>query len=248
MNCHLRQGPESIDNRFENGRAGWRGQLGLDRHVGQRDALEQLGGPRRRHRANAVGDADRAPSGRNPAGDDLIGPQHVKADRGADDIDNRVDRADFVKMDPVDRRSVHAGLGLRDGAENPPCQVFLGLCDPLRPVDDFMNVRQVAMGVLRRMLDAHVGRSKSAFDDRLSAELDPWQAERIDGFSNDGGIDAGVDQRGQRHVSADSSRAVEIGDAHDGAFPFERGRILPRFRRRVQDHSPQANRGERGER
>ena len=63
---------------------------------------------------------------RHRRADDPIDAEERQADRAADDVGDRIDRADFVKMDLADRRAVDFRLGLADAGEDPPGQVFLG--------------------------------------------------------------------------------------------------------------------------
>lgn len=74
------------------------------------------------------------------------------------------------------------------------------------------------MRVLLGMFDPHVRRSKAALDHRLRDQFDAFQAQGIDGRPEDGLIDAGVDQGGERHVAADAGRAIEIGNPHGTLF------------------------------
>ena len=97
------------------------------------------------------------------------------------------------------------------------------------PVDDRVDVGQMAVGVLFRVFDPHGRRAKTLLHDRVRGELHPLQAERIDRRADDRGIDARVDQRAQRHVAADSRRAVEIGDPHGGFFRLRGTDFTPRL-------------------
>ena len=64
----------------------------------------------------AVGDLDRALPGRHRRGHDALDAQQVPADRRADDVGDRIDRADLVEVDLLDRRAVDLGLGLGQAA------------------------------------------------------------------------------------------------------------------------------------
>ena len=44
-----------------------------------------------------------------------------------------------------------------------------------------------------------------------------WEAQGIDAGLNGGEFGAGVDEGPERHVAADSARAIEIGNSHEAA-------------------------------
>ena len=79
--------------------------------------VQQLGRRRRRNAAPPVGDLDEPVPRRHRRGDDAVDAQQVPADGRADDIGDRIDRADLVKMDLLDRRAVDFGLGLGRAGE-----------------------------------------------------------------------------------------------------------------------------------
>ena len=95
------------------------------RRRGQRNAPQQLGRGRRGNAAAAVGDLDEAGAGGHRRAHDRFDAQQVPADRRADDVGDRIDRADFVEVDLLDRRAVDLGLGLGQPAKDPLGQVFL---------------------------------------------------------------------------------------------------------------------------
>ena len=99
LDRHGRERAEALGHGRQDRRAGGRGQLHLDRRLGERDALEQLGRAGRGQGHPAVGRLDPAPAGRHRAGLEPLDAQQVEPDRRADDVDDRVDRADLVEMD-----------------------------------------------------------------------------------------------------------------------------------------------------
>ena len=138
-------GPKRLDQRGQDGGAGGRGQFAFDRRFGQRDAAEQFGGGRGGNAALAVGDLDRAPAGRHRRGHDAIHAQQVPAHGRADDVGNRVGRADLVKMNFFDRRAVDFGLGLGQPGEDASGEVLLPLVE-LSGVDHRQDVATDADG------------------------------------------------------------------------------------------------------
>ncbi len=178
----------------EDGGAGRRRQLALDHRLGQRDASEQFGRRRSGQRHPAVSRLDPAATGRHRAGLEPVDAQQIEPHRRADDVDDRVDRADLVEMDlrqidPVDLR-----LGLAELEEDPLGQILLaGRQDAL--VDDRFDVVQVAMDVLVRRDHIGIGRAKAAATDGLERQL-AGQPQAGHGLLDRPAIDAGIDQRG----------------------------------------------------
>ena len=111
--------------------------------------LQELGRRRGGQRHPAVRRLDPAPARRHRAGLEPVDAEQVEPDGRADDVDDRVDRADLVEVDlrqvdPVDRR-----LGLAELAEDPLGQLVLP-GGQAALVDDRLDVVQVAMRVLVR--------------------------------------------------------------------------------------------------
>ena len=135
------EGSEPFDDGGEDGGAGGGGHLALDHRLGQRDASEQFGRRRCGQWHPAVSGLDPAAAGRHRAGLEPVHAQQVEADRGADDVDDRVDRADFVEVDLGEVDAVNVRLGLAELQEDPLGQIFLaGRQDAL--VDDRFDVMQ----------------------------------------------------------------------------------------------------------
>ena len=160
---------EPLDDGRQDRGAGGRGQLALDHRLGQRHAAEQLGRGRGRQGHPPVSRLDPA---RGPGGTGLASnrstPSRSRPDRRADDIDDRIDRADLVEVDLRQVDPVHPRLGLAQLQEDPLGQVLL----PRRQdalVDDRLDVVPVAMGVLVRRDDLGIGGPEAAAADRLEA-------------------------------------------------------------------------------
>ena len=140
-------------------------------------------------------------------------PKQIEADRRADDVGNRIDGPDFVKMHFLDRRAVDLRLGLGQLAEDPRGQFAL----PRREraaVDHRRDVVQMAMLVLRLVLDGDLRRAKAALLHFAGHEPAARQAQRIDAGLDRGQVGAGIDERAERHVAADSAGTIEIGNSH----------------------------------
>ena len=140
-----------------------------------------------------MGDLDEAVPGRHRRANDAFDAQQIEADRRADDVGNRIDGADFVKMHFLDRRAVHLGLGLGQLVEDPRGQLAV----PRREraaVDHRRDVVQMAMRVLRLVLDGDLRRAEAALLDFARHEPASWQAQRIDAGLNRGQVGPGVDE------------------------------------------------------
>jgi hypothetical protein len=75
-------------------------------------------------------------------------------------------------------------------------------------------VVQMAMLVLRLVLDLDLGRSEAALFDFARHESAAWQAERIDGRLYFCQGRARIDQRAERHIAADSASTIEVSNPH----------------------------------
>ena len=180
--------------------------------LGQRNALEDLGRGGRGQGHPAVGGLDPALAGRNGAGLEAIHAQQVQPHRRADDVDDRIDRADLVKMDLREVDAVHLGLGLAQPQEDPLGQVFLA-GGQAAGVDDGLDVVPVPVGVLVRGVHLGVGGPEASLAHGLERDM-PGKTQARHGLLDGPGIDPGVHQSAQGHVSRDAAEAVEIADSH----------------------------------
>ncbi len=155
---------------------------------------------------------DPAATGRQRAGLEPVHAQQVQPDRRAGDVDDRVDRADLVKMDLGQLDPVDLGLGLAQLEEDPPGEVLLPRGQDAL-VEDRLDVVPVAMGVLMGGDDLGVGRPETAALHGLERQL-TGQAQAGHRLLDRPAIDTGIDQRRQRHVARDAAEAVEVSDSH----------------------------------
>ena len=142
-----RQRSEPFDDGGQDRGPRGRGQLPLDHRLGQRHAAEDLGRGRRRQGHPAVSRLDPAPARRDRAGLEAIDAQQVQADGRADDVDDRIDRTDFVEVDLRQVDAVDLRLGLAQLEEDSLGQVLLP-GGQAALVDDRLDVVPVAMDVL----------------------------------------------------------------------------------------------------
>jgi hypothetical protein len=161
-----------------------------------------------------MSDSHLAAARRNGAGNDFVGPQKIKPNRRGDDVNDRIDRSDFVEVNLVDRRAMHFGFGGRNGFEDSPGEILLPGRKRVGELNDCIDIGQMPMRVLFGMFDREVNRPKTAAHHRLRYEFDSRQAQGIDGGTKRAGIDASINQRRDGHIAADAGRTVEIREAH----------------------------------
>ena len=157
----------------------------------------------------------------------------MDADGGHDNIDDRIDCTDLVKMNFVDKFSVEAGLGFGDAVKDLEGGLFDGGSEvgvleegtnlsPRATVLVFMRVVvrvRVVMGVVfvrGFYKEACTGQSTSdrslRFQDHFCREV-----KTLDSVLKEGEGHAEVEEGGSKHVSADSGRTIEMemGSEHD---------------------------------
>ena len=156
----------------------------------------------------------------------------MEADGSYDDIHDRIDRTDLVKMDFVDRFSVETGLGFGDTVKDLEGGLFDGGSEvgvfekgtdlsPRATVFVLMGVIvgvRVVMGIVFvRSFDKKAGAGQATserslrFQDHFFREV-----EALDGVLKEREGDAEVEQGGREHVPADAGGAIEmeVGGGH----------------------------------
>src|SRR5262249_42870198 len=122
-----------------------------------------------------------------------------------------------VEVDLFQRHAMHGCLGLCEPAEDAKSQVALFSCETAA-LQDLLDLGQKAMAVFLRRLDAHVGGREPTLPHLLDFQLN-GQAERTNPLPDRLGIDAAIDEGGQRHVTADAAETVEMSRFHCEEFP-----------------------------
>ncbi len=206
---------ELIDDDLDDGRSGGRGEFGLDRHIDERHTFEEFGGAGRGDRADAVGDLGPSVPRWDRAANDFVHTEQREADRGGRDIDDGVDRADFVKVNLLGSRAMHGRFGFGHGGEDAKCEIALVIGQHFRAVDDLLDISQVAVSVLFRVFDAEMLRAEAASQNFFHVERDTGQLERVDSRFDRGEIDARIDECRHGHVAADSRSTVQIRNSHE---------------------------------
>ena len=109
---HRRHGTERRRIARDQQRAGRRHEFALNAGGIYRRPAEQLHGGRRRNRKVAVRRLHHAAADVQRRADDAIGTEPLHRKDGADDVDDRVERADLVQMNLLDRNLVDGRFGL----------------------------------------------------------------------------------------------------------------------------------------
>ena len=214
---HLRQsgGEAACESRYDAG-AGRRRHLHLVVGLRDRQPAHHLERGRRRDRIQAVIAAHRSRSERHGGAVYVIGIERIERERDADHVDDRIDRADFVKMHLFERNAVNFAFGDADFFENGQAV----RCNPLVKAGGFDHPHDVRiMAMMRRRLvriehDVHFQSGNAFFVHPF-----PFQRERFDANFLQLGFDvspvgARIDERGQRHVAANARETIEIDDSH----------------------------------
>ena len=91
--------------------------------------------------------------GRNGIADDSVNSQQIKCDSHANDIDDRINRPDFMEMDFFDRRSMNAGFSFGHRQKHLQRQLFLPRSQASGLFDNAANVGEVPVSMLFGMID-----------------------------------------------------------------------------------------------
>jgi len=133
----------------------------------------------------------------------------VEAGGSANDVDDRVDRADLVKRDFVERDPMHLGLGLGEPAKHGSGQGF----DPAvqaRGHEQLVDRAVATIGLGGRDHYVEFGAADGSTPRALQLEREAREAERRHALLDDLKRHAEIDQRRDRHVAGDAAERVEI--------------------------------------
>ncbi len=207
FDAHRRKRAVSVDKRGQNCGAGRRREFRFHVRFRERHPLQEFSGRGGWNTATAVLDLNEPTPRRHGRAKDSIDAKQVPADCGAADIGNRIDRADFVEMNFADRRPVNLGLGFTEFREDALGQILLPRRQR-RGVNHVRNVVQMSVGMFRLMLDRHLRSTEPLpFHFRLHQPAG-GQLQRIDSRLNSAQFHAGIHQRAQRHITADTAQAI----------------------------------------
>ena len=147
--------------------------------------------------------------------DHSINTEQVKSDSDADDVNNRIDRPNFVEVNLFDRRTVNASFGFSHSQKHLQSQLSLARRQRGSLFDNPADVRVMAVSMLFRMINENMQRSKAAFDDGLDTDDHIREIQRSNCRANFIGIGSCIDQGREGHVSTETCGAFKPGDSHE---------------------------------
>jgi hypothetical protein len=141
---------------------------------------------------------------------EFVDAEKFEADAGADDVDDGIDRADFVKMDLLDGQVVDFGFGFGEAGED-FAGAFGGAGRELRFFNAIQNDRKPAVVMAFGGRDMHVRGENLAALHFFRGDGPAFETKFAQLGFDGAQIGAGVDQRAEDHVAADAGEAIEIG-------------------------------------
>ncbi len=143
----------------------------------------------------------------------------LEAPRSADNINDRIDRADFVEVNVIGRRVVNLRLGLREHFED--CDRALAdRRGQRRRVDQRANLAEVTLGLRLRHGDIELERRDSAESFAPRREPVAGQRHRLDRALEFAKIRAAIENGADDHVAAEAGERVEISRFHRATFTW----------------------------
>jgi hypothetical protein len=157
-----------------------------------------------------VSGADRAPAYGQRRAVQLPDPQQVQAGNAANDINNRIHGPDLVKMNFIDRYTVHGSLGGSQTFENSAASLLDRRGESALP-NQLLDFRQMALpggGLIED--NPHVGAGQPVAGDlfRFQAVTGQFQAGKQ--LLQLRQLQAAIEQGTQDHIAADPAKAVKI--------------------------------------
>jgi hypothetical protein len=144
----------------------------------------------------------------------VLDPKVMEPDRRTDDVGDRIDRTDLVKVDFLNRCVVHLRLRFTNEAEDPFGDYLCFGRNLCTTINHRLNMMQVPMGVFRGMFDFHVDSPESCFFDDFRDDTNIVQSHRADSGLNCLRRNAQVDEGPQRHIATNATETIEICDLH----------------------------------
>ncbi len=225
----MHRGSQRPRQRFEERRAGRRDQLALAVARDDLEALEQKRSGRSRHREAAVLAVDETTSRRQRADKALLDRELIEAPTDPDDIDNRVDRANLMKVHALRLDTVNPRLGLGEYCEDSQAALGRALRQPAAGsrLDQAANRRPDPVRVMDvlALRDQNVERGSTDsvdfdgfVDQPVAGDLECLErcAEALDAQP---ATATGIEQSAHRHVAADPGSRVEVCDFHSKVVP-----------------------------
>ena len=150
---------------------------------------------------------------------DLLDPERVEPGAGADDVDDRVDRADLMEVHVLDRLAVGLCLGRGEGGKRRRA--------PRRGRAASGQIPRARRRMVRQSRDgcSPVGSTTTRVPriaplaGRLRGDADALDAEPRDGVPDRRQGNAGVDKGAEDHVPTGARERIEDGDARQRTLP-----------------------------
>src|SRR6267154_753445 len=161
-----------------------------------------------RHFCCATSDVERG------AGE-FLDAEGVKADAGAYDVYDRVDGADFVKMNLLKGHVVNAGFGFAQFFEDSGSALAHLRSEP-RFFEDFEDRTEGAMLGLILCFDFDVGGGHAGLPDFFGGESPARDLQAAQFGAEMHNVAAGVNQGTESHVAANARKTIEISEFHGG--------------------------------
>ena len=215
FNGHCRHRAEAGRQSLGDGGTGGSRQFGLNRHVGQWNTLQNLGCSGSRNRTDSVVDLYEAATGRNCIADHPVNTQQIKRNGHTHDINNRINRTDFMEMNLFDRGTMNASFRFSNRQEHLQSELSLARRQRGCLLHNPPNVRVMAVSMLFRMIDQHMQRSKAALDHGLNTNNHIRKIQRSDSRTDFIGISTRINQGRKSHVSTETGCAFKPGDSHE---------------------------------
>ena len=163
-------------------------------------------------------DLDPARARRDGGNHKPFGAEQVPADSRADNVRNRIDRADFVEVDFFDGRAVDLGLGLGQSPEDGQGGRLLLRRKPAL-VDNCLDVVQMPMFCSGSCSTVICVARKPCFFTSCPTSLTLGNpSEATAALRASSGTPASTTHEG--HVAADTAGAIEVGNSHENGPGF----------------------------
>jgi hypothetical protein len=202
------------------------------------EAAEKISSSGRRHREGAVSADDGAAANVERRAEPLIDLEMMDAGGGGDDVNDGIDRADFVEVNLVDGDVVDLRFGVAEELKGADGEELDGLCERCglnesanRGEGTAMHMGMVMLVIVGVAVIVFMTGRCGGFGELVTVEdvdLGAGDAAAVHGFNAEGGVEAEgggsvmqhlrgharVNQRAEKHVSGDTGEAIKRSDTH----------------------------------
>ena len=155
-----------------------------------------------------MGDFDASATCRNSTAIQFLDIQQIKSNGRSDDIHNRINRSDFMKMNLIDGRTMNLGFGLRHRVKDPQSQIALIIVQSFGSVNNLSNVTQMSMCMLLGVLNTEMFCTKTSAIHLSQMQRHSRQIQRCDPRLHHFEIEPCINQCGDSHVATDTRCTV----------------------------------------